>query len=333
MANNFRVTKVTLMIGILLISCVIATLIYHPESTTVEAADPLIAFHSYLKIDYDPSVLDFPLEIDKVYTVPLTIKYSTDVPAGLTSGMLKRIWLFGTFIVPFPKLHVEVMEEFSWAAISIDNPDVYVDKIPTDDEGATEVNVNLVISPRREAPAQPEDIPVTAEIQRVGRLLGGNISTNIKFVPAYIPRIEIFTEKPTRIAGPREPVDFKIRVKNNANKNTIVMVDIVTASSDWAPIVNPTDVEIAPGDSEEIIFSVIPPYGFGWHNYVEAMELEFTPYSSPISGPLGNASKGPPVSVHLRVNNYGFSVPGFELIVFIAAFILVSLLLKKKYKS
>jgi len=76
-------------------------------------------------------------------------------------------------------------------------------------------------------------------------------------------------------------------------------------------------------------FSITPPYGFGWHNELETITIEFTPQFSP---PQGNASSniGTPVPFQVIIRSRGFSTPGFELIGVFLALIIISIIIKKQ---
>ncbi len=342
MTKNFTAIKTSLLMGMLLVS-VFTALSVTSSSSTAEAADlgidPFITFSSTLEVNTQGITNQTSLEIDKVYSIPVTVTYSTNVPASLVGGMAGRIFVYGSIVVFPPQLQLEVVEENStvgdWALLAFDSPTVIPPSIPVEGDDPVVIKANLMISPRVEAPAEPQTIEVRASIGGIGKIQGKADTATILFTPSYIPEIDVFVSKPTRIAGPREPVEFEVEIVNNANKVTIVKAEAINVPSSWAPIINPTSIRVQPNGRETVTFSVIPPYDFGWHDDTQSMELKFTPYPYPIPADY-NSDLGQAESAYLRVNNYGFAITAFELgmiaIIVIVAFAVIYMYNNNKKK-
>ncbi|RLF41931.1 MAG: hypothetical protein DRN12_01885 [Thermoplasmata archaeon] len=289
---------------------------------------PIFTFNSYIDIVPDTTPLNEPLAIDQSVNVPLTIQYSTDVPPnflGFLGSSIKNLIIFGSVVAPRQKISLEVINKPTWADINIADKDILVD-IPFKGSPSTR-ETTLVLSPYEEAPAQPYTITIRASCERIGRVNGFNISSDIVFTPSFVPTISITPENPTRTVGPREIVNFKIIVKNEANKKTRVIPDIVGNHKGWNPTINPPFHDIPSGGEATFVFSVYSPYNFGWHNDIETFQIDFTAQIFPIRK---DAPVGGPYSIYLRVNNYGFSVPGFELVVFTIALVGVAFIIKRR---
>jgi len=339
MTKNFVAIKTSLLMAMMLVSIFTALSVTSSNSGTAEAlaVDPLITFSSTLEVNTQGITNQTSLEIDKVYSIPITVTYSTNVPASLVSGMAGKIFVYGSIVVFPPQMTLEVVEENStvgdWALLAFDSPTVIPPNIPTDEDDPVVIKANLMISPRVEAPAEPQTIEVKASIGGIGKIQGKSDTATILFTPSYIPEIDVFVKEPTRIAGPREPIEFQVEIVNNANKVTLVKAEAINVPSSWAPVINPTSIRVQPNGRETITFSVIPPYDFGWHDDTQSMELKFTPYPYPIPADY-NPDLGQAESAYLRVNNYGFAITAFELgiVVIILVVIFAAVLIYNKKK-
>ena len=336
MRKNFRAVQVSLILGMFLFSS-IAML---PGVTEKEAKAALLAqrpklfsFNSYIDIEYDPTPLNENLNIDESVNVPLTVKYWTDAPENFLQFVpwqIRNLFLFGSIIGPMQKLHLEIVDKPDWANIYISQPDI-LSNIPLGgQESAVEVTTSLILSPRVEAPSQSYSIAITATCDTIGRINGFEHEEFIDFTPSFVPTIQITPEEPTRTVSPRESVNFKITVKNDGNKKTRITPSLSDIDSKWTPTINPPFYDISPGGTGEFTFSIYTPYDFGWHNEIESFQIDFTAQIFPLRE---DAPVGGPYSIFLRVNNYGFSTPGFEIITLFAAIIIVGIILKKKHST
>ena len=329
MTKNLKAVKASLIISILILS-VIA--IFTPVST-VSAADriKLFSFNSYIDIVYDPAPLNEDLQIEKSINIPLTIKYKTDIPERflpLMPWQLKNIILYGSMIGPMQKIHIEVVDSPDWADIYISQPDNFAN-IP-DETTEVEITTSLVISPYEDAPAKPASIVLQVETETIGRINGVTFKETVPFTPSFIPTVSLSTDKPIRTIGPHESVNFEITVRNNANKKIRVTPKIVGDYSDWTPTINPSFDDIEAGQERVFTYSIIAPFDFGWHNEIESFEIDFTAQIFPLRE---EAAVGGPYPFYLRVNNYGFSTPGFEVITLLAALFFVGIILRKKFSN
>ncbi len=290
---------------------------------------PVFTFNSYIDIIPDTSPLNEPLTIDQSVNVPITIQYSTDVPPnflGFLGLPIRNLILYGSIVAPKQKITLEVINKPEWADITISNKEILVD-IPVKGTPSKK-ETTLALSPYEEAPAQPYTITIRASCGKIWRVNGFNISYDIVFTPSFVPTISITPENPTRTVGPREMINFKITVKNEANKKARVIPSIDTNDSAWNPTINPPFHDIAPGDTATFIFSVYSPYNFGWHNEIKTFKIDFIAQIFPLRE---DAPVGGPYSIYLRVNNYGFSLPGFELVIFMIVLVGVAFIMKRRH--
>jgi len=328
MTTSLRACKTGLVLLLFISSCLIFTGV---QPSTVEARQKILTFPSYLNIDYDENPLNNDLAIDKSISVPVNVTYTTDIPTDFGRFLpwqIRNIILFGSMIGPMQKIHLEIVDAPDWADIYLSQQDIFVN-IPLKGDSET-AKTSLVISPREEAPAVPQSIEIKATSTEIGRITGREIQLSVSFTPKFIPTITISPEEPTRTVGPRQTVNFKIDITNNGNKKIRVTPTLVGVDDEWTPTMNPPFLDIQAAGEGTFTYSIYTPYYFGWHNEIESFQLDFTAQIFPIRP---DAPVGGPYSIYLRVNNYGFSTPGFEVFLFFAAFLIVAYLMKRKYNT
>jgi len=332
MTKRLRTVKVSILMGILLMSA-IPILIQTP---TAEAAI-LPSFNSYISFSYDPSPLNEPLAIDVAVTIPITIKYQTDIPKYFRKipFPINNYLLFGSAIGPMQKIHVEILNPPDWANIFISTPDVLVD-IPIEDPDVSdstfvEEQVNLILSPRVEAPAESYTINLQATCEPIKRLNGFSHQEGIQFTPSFIPTIQINSGISIRTVGPHESVNYQIKVKNIGNKITRVTPTLIGVDDKWTARINPPQYEILPDSENTFTFAIITPFDFGWHNEFGTFEVQFLSEVYPYQSAAASNTQ----SIYLVVNNHGFSTPGFEfpLMLIALACIVIMIYKKKQFKK
>ena len=293
------------------------------------AAEKLISFPSYISITYDSTPLNQPLQIDVAIGVPVTITFWTDIPQGFNKipfFAIRNIILFGNPVAVQEKIHLNITNAPNWANIYFSTPDILIPSIPFQGETPETQNVTLIISPKIEAPAEPQNIAITASSDAMKRLKGYVYSINIPFQPTFLPTIAITPENPIRTVGPHESVTFHITVLNNGNKATRVTPTIANPNSDWTPTINPPLYEIQPNQEQVFSFSVITPYNFGWHNEYQSFQVRFYAEAFPFTQGAPSTNQ----TIYLVLNNHGFSMPGFELVLVLIALLSVVFVIKKR---
>jgi hypothetical protein len=325
MNTKLRTFKVLVFVSIFL-SSMFAGIMLLPQQER-SASAKLIEFHSYLDFDFNADPLNEPLAIDVSVTVPVEIKYSTDIPDFFSKipFPFNFLLLYGQSIGPMQQINLEIVDPPDWANIYLSSPDIYLD-IPFKADGERTKTTNLVLSPRVESPAESYTIKIRATCGDIGKLKGVTYQESLSFTPSFIPTIGINTEDPVRTVGPHESVNFKITIANRGNKITRVTPQLINSSNTWTPTINPTQYEIPPSSEATFTFSVVSPFEFGWHNDYEKFQIDFKAEVYPYRSAAATSTR----SVYLVINNYGFSTPGFELVFVAFAVIFVGFIIKKK---
>jgi len=343
MIKNLKMVKSLFIVGSLLLSIfiVISPVISAKsdfellnKETNNGGTGGLLSFPAYIYITTDESALKKPLIIDQSVTVPINITYKHGVPKQLYNlipgQLIKNQFFFGSAMAPQIQITLSVVEKPDWANIYFTQPSVLMD-MPMPEEKST-ISTELVISPYREAPARPYTITILASSNAAGKVQSFTLSKSITFTPSYIPMINVEVEKPMREVSPKETVNFIVKVTNNANKNTIVKFSY-NAPKEWAPIINPREIELPPLGIGEATFSVQAPYGIGWHDKTTSMEIICQPYPSPISGEDLSKYEIAAQTADIRVTNYGFSIAGIEPFLVLLVIIVIALAIVWSYQK
>jgi len=329
MTKHLRAIKVSFIIGTLLSLSFLSIALSSPS-----ASAKLITFESVLELDYDTqAVNDATFQPDgPPVSIPITVKFKLEMPSIILTNIFLRLLFLQTIIITSARVKLTVLNDPDWAAVSITNPNPYVDI----DTNTVETTTSVVIAAHDDAPAEGFSLKLKAETDP---LLNNHVPArdaylDIVFQPGYIPLIDVYTEEPSRIVGPQDTVNFPIRITNLGNKQTLVTIRVVDYPQGWTPLLSQSQVIIPSAESGNNIgylsFSITPPFGFGWHNDLETITLELTPQFSP---PQGNMSGyiGTPVPFQMTIRNRGFSTPGFEMVIMIIAMIAVAIIIKKHW--
>jgi hypothetical protein len=333
MKKTLRTVKMSCIVGLLLIS---VTFSLAPVSSAA-----LVTFESVLEVDYQEEVVNDALfQPDGAsVAIPITIKYKAIVPPATVNLPTLRMLLYG-MIIPDVRVSLTIVDKPDWCAVSITNPNPYVSPFSNPVGDFSYAETSVVVATYKDAPARPFNLIIKAETPSIlrGRVGPNQAEINIFFTPGYVPLINVYTQKPTRVVGPQETVTFPIEITNLGNKETLVTARVVDCPKGWSPllsqsqIVIPSTAEGGATNTMEMSFSITPPYDFGWHNDLETITLEFTPQFSPPQAGT-NKTIGTPVPFQMTVRSRGFSTPGFEVFPVIIAIGIVSLILLKRRNS
>jgi len=214
-------------------------------STDLAQRSKIITFKSYVNFEYDTSALNEPLAIDVSVSIPIKIKYWTNIPDvfRIIPFPLNNLILFGSVIGPMQTIHLEVLDPPEWANIYISSPDVLTD-IPFEGDEPVEIETNLILAPGVDAPAESYRIDIKATWDSIKRLVGNSYQESIEFTPAYTPRFSILVTNRSVNTPPDKKTIFPIEVTNSANKISSIKPSIADNLSDFSIEFNPPDSRI-----------------------------------------------------------------------------------------
>lgn len=333
MTKHLRTLKVTFLIGIFLLSLFTFSTISPQSSTASARKNYIISYPAVISVTIDPTSLEDlnkPINIDTALLVKLQIGYSVLVPEKLLNfplPLLGNLIVFGS-TVAFPQMiHLEIEGKPEWADIALLTPDIYISTYSNTPQYTT---ADMIITPYYDAPAVPKSITIRAEAGARGRIQEISYTTMLNFQPEFIPQISVEVDNPVRNAGPRQAINYQIKIKNMGNKEAIVKGLISDAPTEWAALLTPTQLPIGPGQEATMTFSITTPYSFGWHDDLRTFTISLTPERSPPTTP---PLTGTPNIVQVSINSVGFAIPGFEPTLLLAALVIllaISRIRKKK---
>ena len=315
MTKHLRTVKATILVGILLISLSLAFvptssagLLKNTVTLKLELKDPVAASQKVL---------------------PLNGSMSVEIQIGyLVSGLFahRAIPIYKNRQIPATiSLSVEETPSFCTATVE---PNVVSPEIT---EGWSFADAILKISFQEDAPARGEvKIKVKMHSDMVpGLLFQINEATHIgeiSFTPDYLPIISVTPQGNFLEISPGEVARFDIEIENLGNAKTVVDFTILDFPKDWSPnIISSTTITEMGKTTVQLL--VQPPYGFGYHNERETVQIRIVP--SYFGDPLFT---GREYTETFTIQSRGFSTPGFEVAFTFIALIGVGLLLKKRNK-
>jgi hypothetical protein len=220
-------------------------------------------------------------------------------------------------------INVEVIETPSWVTATIGQGTLATIVQPGQ---TTYVNTTLSLQVADNAPAFDLGyIKLRATARKAGLIAGYEQNFTLTFVPDYKPLIQpAYLETNTKSIGPMDTAVFPIEVTNLGNARTVVLLNVVSAPEGWNAIV--TDqliLEEGTGSKSTAYLVVKPPKNFGYHNDERTITISMQPVKYD-----DYSKKGEVTTASFLVESRGFSTPGFESIMFIAAFgIVISLIM------
>ena len=315
MTKHLRTVKATILIVIILISLSLA---FVPSSSA-----GLIKNNVTLQLDVDAKAASENI-------VPLGGAMGLDVTIGYIIN--------GNFATQAIKLyeqrqmvasiHLSVEETPSFCTATI-QPNVVTPRIKS---GYSYDNATLRISFKEDAPARGEvKIKIKMQSDMIpGLLFQTNEATyigEVAFTPDYLPIISVTPQGNFKEISPGEVAKFDIDIENLGNAKTVIDFTILDFPKGWSPnIISSTT--ITENGKSTVQLLVQPPYGFGYHNERETVQIKIVPSY------FGDAKlTGREYVETFTIQSRGFSTPGFEVAFTFIALIGVGLLLKTKKKN
>jgi hypothetical protein len=312
MASTLKRAKATLIMGILVIS-VFATFI--PSSS----AGIFLNLQSVISVSWSGNQTADPV-VPRGAIRPVDIEVSYVVTRGLLGQGVLAVYQGKQAFVK-----IEIVESSSWVTATLQTETV---AFPISEEVNTrQTIVSFQVS--ENAPAYGLGfIRIRASIGRIAGIIEGFDQTfTLNFVPSYKPLIDpSLPETNTMEIGPMDSAVFPIEVENLGNARTIVFFEVINVPENWnAVITSQVTLDEAIGASSTAYLVVKPDKGFGYHFEERTIKISMTPARAD-----NLADQGETLFETFLVQSRGFSTPGFETILLIAAILIIGILVKKK---
>jgi len=328
MAKNFKRLKICMVIGILLISTLVAF-------TSASYAKGFLGVEPLINVTPErPGGNVIPksgvLYINLTTTFDLT---------GFAATWVKSDSLLKDSSIT---ITLQVQEDYGWIDASITNQPA---QIKIGDSKPYHSILSLTVTEKAPAFTQGKVTIVATSSMLRGLFFNINEKTETFEVPfevGYWPVVKIVPPEGTlKQIGPTDTADFPVDVANYGNGMTKLLIEVTEMpAGDWSVSV-PSSVTLQSSDvSEEGIkdtvhIKVKPPYNFGFHNTRKSFKVTFTPIY--IGQTAGRPDLiGQPETVTFTVQSVGFSTgTGFELptIVIVLAILFVGLYLYKSKRK
>jgi len=334
MKKNFRNVKAILLMGLLIFA--IFAVITPSSSASILG---IVNCNAILRVEpVDPTDLEIKIEpVSETASIPIKIGYAvTGLFTSPTTNALSSL------NVPIA-LTVEPTPD--WITVSLE-PNVVNPRIGDLAEGNAYAydTVNMRVSFSKNAPANERvAVGIKMEADKISGLFWAiNEKTSIgqlTIIPQFLPVIDATPVDNLKEVSPGEFADFKIELTNLGNAETQVIFDIVDSSipKGWSAnipaytFVGSEDQGSSP--KKTVTLRIQPPYSFGYHNEVQDIKVEL--YGRYWSGKKDVNLTTETFELTFTIRNRGFSTPGFEGIIVIAAFVVVAgttVYLKKRKK-
>ena len=148
---------------------------------------------------------------------------------------------------------------------------------------------------------------------------------NLSFTPGYFPSINVdLPDVNTVEINPEEVAVFPIKVENLGNEETVVFFKVESLPDGWSATVT-DEVLLGKNGSGEAKLVVKPSKDFGYHEEKGIVRVSAVPARA-----LDISERGDEMMLTFLVKNRGFATPGFELIYFIPAFMVLIVLIRRR---
>lgn len=269
-----------------------------------------------VEIDYDQEIARDPLlPINKTKEIPIFLNLTLE--GYYIDEMID--YLVGNNKL-FTDLRVVDSPDYCEAAITPRKTQLFIEK------GGYVGNASLSLVINKTGHALTRGLVLIEVVTRpAGTIVGKNFTKEIEFIPGYLPFLEFETDSKTKKVTPNEIAEFNINIKNSGNAITNVSFEILDKPKDWIVEI-PKNIELE--EESDILMSVRGPKSFGHHNDRESITMKVVP-----SHYKNLSLKGKDYYLNFIVQSKGFSTPGFESLLFLFAFIFITLIFKIKKKK
>jgi len=311
MKKNFKTVKATLIMGLLLISMLVA--IVPNTSAGIIGVNPL------LQIRYNsPKDFVMPNSDRIIIDVNTTMKLSGIGATSVeTSSLLKDVPI---------QIELKVIWTESWCTAAIDNS---IFSIKPSDTSSYQSQLTITVT--ENVPAFTQGIVrIEAKTEKQAGLFF-NINEaldefDISFQAGYYPVISYDIPQGTLIEiGPMDTADFEIGIENIGNGITYVSCEILDIpSDDWSvniasSVTLSSAVSGMDATEKTVHLKIKPPFGFGYHEDRKTIRVKLTPSY------LGRPElKGQEEIITFTIQSRGFSPgAGFEIPLIVITLVVV----------
>jgi hypothetical protein len=231
-----------------------------------------VTYNSIIELEFDTSGIENPIPIDQEVTIPLVIKYSTDLKKDSIKLLPDRLlynFYFGSAELPKQTLTVSV-NKISNIDLKLNENEITFD-IPFDNN-TYEKSINLIISPTTDAIAQSYYVQMNVSCDDIFRLKGSFIEKGFIFSPEYVSCLKVSGNNAI-ITESSEINSTSITVENCGNDQVRITPLITSINDNLTVIICPKYLDLSKGASGLFNISVMPKEAF---KGVKTINFSFT---------------------------------------------------------
>jgi len=325
MKKNLKTVKTGIILGLVLIS-MFAVFIPNASAGIIKVVPKIYVNFSQQKDNVIPN--------SGAIVIPLHITF---VLTGIGASTVAANSLLKDSPV---SIQLKVESKPDWVQASIINPAISTKLTDTE---AKESQLSITVTEK--APVfQQGSVRISATSKQLPGLLY-TIAQDVEYydIPfqiGYWPVVSYVEPKGTSYTiGPMDTAGVDIILTNLGNGPTHVSIEPVGIPKDWSvSIASSADLASAvsqnsEGTTKTVRLNIKPPYGFGFHNEQQSIQIKFTPQL--LGNTQGSALVGPTETITITVQSIGFSTgTGYEIpsivIVLIVIALIVYLYMRRK---
>lgn len=284
------------------------------------SAGPVFPIQSSLNVSWGNETTKPIVPRGEIRTLTLVITH-TIATAALGEDVLK---LLTGLVIP---ISISITGKSSWCTAVISQGTVPIVVQP---DTVSTVQTKVSIQVANDAPAYGLGyitIKVTAE--QTSLIEGTENTVTLSFIPEYKALIQSSLPKANvKEIGPMDTAVFPIKITNLGNARTRVMLNVTNVPKDWNAVITSQLILEEDGGSATAYLVVKPPTSFGYHYDEQTIRVSMQPVKAD-----DDSKKGQITYETFLIQSRGFSLPGFDVLVFLGALGIVLLLLVAPWKQ
>ncbi len=307
MRNKFKAANAGLLIGFIFVNLILVTI---PPTS----AGPIFAIQSTLNVTWGDEIIKPIVPRGELRTLTLVITH-TIAKGALGEEVLN---LLTGSVIP---ITITITDASPWCTAVVSQGTLSIIVQP---DTISTVQTTVSIQVANDAPAYGLGyIKIKATAAQTSLIEGTENTVTLSFIPEYKALIQpSLPETNVKEIGPMDTAVFPIEITNLGNARTIVLLNVTNVSKDWNAVITTQLILDEGGDTGTAYLVVKPPKSFGYHYDEQTIRVSMQPVKAD-----DYSKKGQITYETFLIQSRGFSLPGFEILFFLGALVIVLLLM------
>lgn len=311
MRKTFKAANAGILTGIILVNLIFIII---PSAS----AGPVFPIQSTLHVTWGNETIKPIVPRGELRTLTLVITHT------IARGALGKevINLLTGSVIP---ITITIISTSPWCTAVISQGTLSIIVQP---DVVSTVQTTVSIQVENNAPAYGLGyIKIKTTAAQTSLIEGTENDVTLGFIPAYKALIQpALPETNVKKIGPMDTAVFPIEITNLGNARTIVILNVTTVLKDWNAVITSQLILDEGEDTGTAYLIVKPPKSFGYHYDEETIQISMQPVKADDS-----SKKGEITYETFLIESRGFSLPGFEILVFLGAFAILLLLIRSPW--